>query len=152
MAHTITGQIRKAPYVQTGSGQKGDWKMFAVELSESFKDKEGNRQYTNYRAVLFASSPGAISFYEEVLVEGAVISVSSDQLKINQREHDGKVYVTLEPVQPRLVFAQKPADGQQQHHSGTPSQQQQQETRPQTSQQQSAPASDDGWSDKDIPF
>lgn len=150
MAHTITGQIRKAPYVQTGTGQKGDWKMFAVELAESFKDKEGNRHYTNYRAVLFASSPGAISFYDEVLVEGSVISVSSDQLKINQREHDGKVYVTLEPVQPRLVFAQKPAGGQQQQqHSGTPSRQASQQQRP---QQQSAPASDDGWADQDIPF
>lgn len=104
--HVITGIIRKAPYTKDGEGQKGAWKMYAVELSESWKDfKTQERKYTNYRATMFASSPGAIQYYDEVLVEGSIVSISCDQLQINQREHNGKVYVTLEPVQPRLIFA-----------------------------------------------
>ena len=107
--HVITGTIRKAPYTQEGQNQKGGWKMFAVELSESWKDfKTQERKYTNYRATLFASSPGAIQYYNEVLVEGAIVSVTCDQLQINQREHNGTNYVTLDPVNPKLAFAKAP--------------------------------------------
>lgn len=128
--HVITGTIRKAPYTKDGESQKGAWKMYAVELSESWKDfKTQDRKYTNYRATLFASSPGAIQYYDEVLVEGAIVSISCDQLQINQREHNGTNYVTLEPVNPKLAFAKAPEGGQQQ-----------QQPAPQNQQRQSKPA------------
>lgn len=42
--HIITGEIRKEPRVkQTQNGT-----LYVVELSERYKDREGNAQYTNY--------------------------------------------------------------------------------------------------------
>lgn len=105
MPHTITGQIRKDVFTKTGSSNKGEWKMYAVELSESWKDKDGQRQYTNYRATVFGSSPAAIQYYDQVLVKDACASFTSDTLQVNQREHNGTNYITLELVNPRLVFA-----------------------------------------------
>lgn len=105
MPHTITGQIRKDVFTKTGSSSKGEWKMYAVELSESWKDKDGQRQYTNYRATVFGSSPAAIQYYDQVLVKDSCASFTSDTLQVNQREHNGTNYITLELVNPRLVFA-----------------------------------------------
>lgn len=127
--HVITGTIRKAPYTKDGESQKGAWKMYAVELSESWKDfKTQERKYTNYRATMFASSPGAIQYYDEVLVEGSIVSISCDHLQINQREHNGTNYVTLEPVNPKLAFAKAPEASQQQKPQQP--QQQQKQNRP----------------------
>jgi hypothetical protein len=113
--HVITGTIRKEPFTRTGTSAKGEWQLFAVELSESWKDKEGNRQYSNYRASLFASTPASINYNKELLVEGAIVSISSETLQVVSREHNGKTYTHLEMINPKLVFARAPgADTQQQ--------------------------------------
>lgn len=114
MPHTITGQIRKDVYTKTGSSAKGEWKMYAIELSESWKDKDGQRQYTNYRATVFGSSPAAIQYYDQVLIKDACASFTSDTLQVNQRESNGTNYITLELVNPRLVFAQSSGNAHRQ--------------------------------------
>jgi len=124
MPHTITGQIRKDVFTKTGSSAKGEWKMYAVEMSESWKDKEGQRQYTNYRATVFGSSPAAIQYYDQVLVKDGCASFTCDTLQVNQREHNGTNYIALELVQPRLVFAQP--HGNQQPNQQSSNQQQEQ--------------------------
>lgn len=141
--HQVTGTIRKAPYTKSGSNAKGDWKMFAVDLSESWKDKDGNRQYTNYRAVMFASSPGAIGYNDEVLVEGSVVSIACESLQVVNREHDGKTYTHLEMTQPRVVFAKAP--------DAAPNQQHQRQQAPQPRQQKAQVNSNNDF-DSDIPF
>lgn len=143
--HVITGTIRKAPYTKTGSNSKGEWKLYAIELSESWKDKEGQRQYSNYRASMFASTPGSIGYNDEVLVEGAVVSISSECLQVVSRESNGKVYTHLEMIQPRVVFAKAPEGVQQ------PQESQQRAPQPpnRPAPQQSAPAAD---FDDEIPF
>lgn len=145
--HVITGQIRKTPFTKEGSNHKGGWKMYAVELSESWKDfKTQERQYTNYRATLFASSPGAIQYYDEVLVQAAIVSISSETLLVNQREHEGKVYITLEPVQPRLMFAKAP------EHASQQSQQPSGGVQQARNQLQRSSSSNYSPSDSEIPF
>lgn len=124
MPHTITGQIRKDVYTKTGSSNKGDWKMYSVELSESWKDKDGQRQYTNYRATVFGSSPAAIQYYDQVLVKDSCASFTSDTLQVNQREHNGTNYITLELVNPRLVFANSGGSSSQPNSSQQRPQQQ----------------------------
>jgi len=140
--HVITGTIRKAPYTKTGSNSKGDWKLYAIELSESWKDKEGQRHYSNYRASMFASTPGSIGYNDEVLVEGAVVSISSECLQVVSRESNGKMYTHLEMIQPRVVFAKAP-------EGAAPQQQAPQQQRAPQQSQQSAPPAD---FDSDIPF
>ena len=140
--HVITGTIRKAPFTRTGTSAKGGWQLFAVELSESWKDKDGNRQYSNYRCSLFASTPGSINYNKEVLVEGAIVSVSSETLQVVSREHNGKTYTHLEMINPKLVFAKAP-------EGAAPQQQVPQQQRAPQQSQQSAPPAD---FDDSIPF
>lgn len=156
MPHIITGEIRKAPYTKEGNGNKGPWKMYAVELSERYKDKDGNPQYTNYRATFF-SNDATRAWYDEAFQVGKVISISCDVLAINQREHEGNIYITLEPQRPNLVFSQR----EPQHGSGQQRQpqQQRQQSAPRTQQQQQGgwgqpqqPQNSGSGFDDDIPF
>lgn len=146
--HIITGEIRKDVYTQIGNGNKGPWTMFAVEMSERYKDKDGNTQYTNYRATFFANERQA-PYYEQWLQKGKVISVSAETLAVQQREHNGNTYTTLVMNNPRLAFFQ--SDGQQ---GGG----QQQQQRPQQQQQKQRQSQNQGSNtppmnfDYDIPF
>lgn len=141
--HVITGQIRKAPFTKDGQNAKGNWKMYAIEMSESYKTKDGERKYTNYRITMFAGE-AQISWYDEAFQEGKVISVSGDSLAVNEREHNGKVYITLELQNPRLMFNQRGGETTQQQ----PKQPQQQNRQQQQQQQQQSRFSDE----EDIPF
>ena len=139
MPHIITGELRKEPYVKEGQNNSGSYKMYIVELSESIKDRQtSERIYTNYSATFFASSDAMRGWYDEALQQGKVVSVSCEALKINQREHNGQTYTTLQMEQPRLVFSQRGAAATQQ--SG----QQQSQPQRQPSPQQNF--------DDDIPF
>lgn len=139
MPHIITGELRKEPYTKEGQNNSGAYKMYIVELSESIKDRQTNeRVYTNYSATFFASSDAMRGWYDEALQAGKVISVSSEALKINQREHNGQTYITLQMEQPRLVFSQRGA--------GSPQQSGQQQSQP---QRQPSPQQN---FDDDIPF
>ena len=136
--HVITGQIRRAPFTKEGQNANGTWKMFAVDLSERYKDKDGQTQYTNYRAVLFAKE-SMLDWYNEAFQEGKVVSVSAESLAVDVRDKDGKTYVTVNMNNPRLEFSQR-GDSQPQQ-----SQRQQQRQPQQQPQQQNT-------FDGDIPF
>lgn len=154
--HVITGEIRKDVYTKEGSNNKGAWKMYAVELSESFKDKDGQKQYTNYRATFFASQ-NQISYYDDWIKKGNVISVTAETLEIQQREHNGNNYVTLNLNNPRLAFFQS-TGGQQNPGGGQHRQQNQQQGNsrgtPQQQQQKPQRANNEPPMDfdDDIPF
>lgn len=142
--HVITGQIRRAPFTKEGSNANGNWKMFAVDLSERYKDKDGQTQYSNYRAVFFAKE-SMLDWYNEAFQEGKVVSVSAESLAVDVRDKDGKTYVTINMNNPRLEFSQRGEGVQQQQKS-----QQQQHKRQQTSQPQQ-PQQQQQFDD-DIPF
>ncbi|EDV3179541.1 hypothetical protein CSP48_004505 [Salmonella enterica subsp. arizonae] len=136
--HIITGEIRKEPFIkQTANGT-----LYIVELSESYKDREGNRQYTNYKFFFNAKSDGMNNWYREAFQQGKIISVSCDQLRIDSQEYNGKVYNTFTAAGfANLQFSQR-REGQ------APQQHQQQQTR-QQAPQNNEPAMD---FDSDIPF
>ena len=136
--HVITGQIRRAPFTKEGQNANGSWKMFAVDLSERYKDKDGQSQYTNYRAVFFAKE-SMLDWYNEAFQEGKVVSVSTETLSVDVRDKDGKTYVTVNMNNPRLEFSQRGDSQPQQNHRQQP--QPQQQRQPQQQQ-----------FDSDIPF
>lgn len=142
MSHVITGVIRRAPFTKEGQNANGTWKMFAIDLSESFKNKDGQREYTSYRAVFFAKE-SMLDWYNEAFQEGKVVSVSAESLAVDVRDKDGKTYVTVNMNNPRLEFSQRGDSGNQQ------SQPQQQQM--QTPQQQKQPQQQQQFND-DIPF
>lgn len=127
MSHVITGVIRRAPFTKEGQNANGTWKMFAIDLSESFKNKDGQREYTSYRAVFFAKE-SMLDWYNEAFQEGKVVSVSAESLAVDVRDKDGKTYVTVNMNNPRLEFSQRGESGGQQR-------QQQQRQQPQQQQQ-----------------
>ena len=130
--HVITGQIRKAPFTKEGQNANGNWKMFVVDLSERYKDKDGQTQYSNYRAVFFAKE-SMLDWYNEAFQDGKVVSVSAESLAVDVRDKDGKTYVTINMNNPRLEFSQRGDGVKQQQH---PQRQQQQPQHQQPQQQQ----------------
>lgn len=143
MSHVITGVIRRAPFTKEGQNANGSWKMYAVDLSERYKDKDGQSQYSNYRAVFFAKE-SMLAWYNEAFQEGKIVSVSCDTLALDVRDKDGKTYITINMNNPRLEFSQR-GDGVQQHKNTD----QQQRYQPQQQQQQ--PQQQNTF-DGDIPF
>ena len=164
--HVITGKLRKQTFIKAGVGQNGESTMYGLELSEMIKDKNGDKSYTNYKALLFAKSPAHIEHYNKTLVEGNWVSLSCDKLKIEKREHNGKEYITLFMENARIDasgYIESP-QGQGGYQQQAPMQQQaprqqapqqggfqQQAPQQQAPQQAKAPDLDDGWDDG-IPF
>lgn len=140
--HVITGEIRKEPFVK--QGQNGT--LYIVELSESYKDREGNRQYTNYKFFFNAKSEGMNNWYREAFQQGKIISVSCDQLRIDSSEYNGQIYNTLISAGfANLQFSQR-------GESQAPQQQRPPQQQPQ--QKQQAPQNNEPPMDfdDDIPF
>lgn len=145
MPHIITGEIRKEPRIHNES-------TFIVELSESYKNREGTREYTNYTFFFNAKTDGLMAWYRDAFQVGKVITVQCDQLKPNVRDHNGTTYVTLQPAGfAQLIFSQRSQQqdggwGQPQQPQGNQQPQRQQANKPKP---QSSPPMD---FDDDIPF
>lgn len=115
MSHTISGKLRKAPFIKDGCGKDGNSTMYAIELAEQVSDRQtGEKTYTNYKAAIFASSQGQKSFYDNALSEGSFVVVSCEKLKVESREHNGKTYITLNMENARLENAMFAESGNQQ--------------------------------------
>lgn len=85
--HIIHGELRKATFIKSGVGKDGGSTMYGVELSEMIKDyKTDEKTYTNYKAILFASSDAHIAHYNTTLVEGNFIVLTCEKLKIEVSE------------------------------------------------------------------
>nr|DAT48334.1 MAG TPA: Single stranded DNA binding protein [Caudoviricetes sp.] len=140
--HIITGEIRKEPKILERNGGN----TYIIELAESYKPRDGDREYTNYTFFFSdGGKPGLADWYREAFQVGRVISVSCETLKISSREHNGTVYNSLQAADfPKLVFSQRGQINQQQR-----SQQQQQQHTNHQSQPQPNPQS---TFDDDIPF
>ncbi len=140
MAHVVSGIIRKAPFIKDGCGQGGQSKMYAIELSEVTTDYQTKeKSYANYKALFFAKSDAAKGYYDKALAENSFVVVSCEKLKVEQREHNGTVYVSLVMDNARLEAA-KFDDQQWGQPQQQPTQQQvnpyQQQQSPQQWQQQ----------------
>ena len=147
--HIVSGELRKAPFIKTGCGQDGQSTMFAVELSEVVKDYQtGEKVYTNYKAVIFAKSPGQVDYYNSVLVEGNFIVVSGEKLKIDVSQCGQYTKLNIENARLENAgyISQSQAPSQQQggyapQQQQAPNQQYQpqQQARPQQAQHRQAP-------------
>ncbi|AUV57196.1 single strand DNA binding protein [Enterobacter phage Ec_L1] len=144
MPHIITGEIRKEPRIHNET-------TFIVELSESYKNREGTREYTNYTFFFNAKTDGLLNWYRDAFQVGKVITVQCDQLKTNIRDHNGTTYVTLQPAGfAQLIFSQR-----SQQQSGGWGEPQQPQGNQQQRQQQSKPKPQNNPPmdfDDDIPF
>lgn len=176
MSHTVSGLLRKPPFIKDNCGQDGQSKMYAIELSEMTKDYQTQeKSYTNYKALFFAKTDAARSYYDKAFADGSFVVVTCEKLKVEQREHNGTNYISLQMENARLEAAKfddlQSSQGQQSAQQ-RPAQNQTPAQRPpaqqagnaayQAPQQGYAPApqqqgmqmpADDGWDDgSGIPF
>lgn len=104
MSHTVSGKLRKAPFIKTGCGPQQDSTMYIIELSEMVKSYNSDEKfYTNYSAMFFAKTQGANDFYAKAFEEGSFVVVSCEKLKTDiQQGQDGRTFVKMQMENPRL--------------------------------------------------
>lgn len=117
MAHTIVGKLNKAANeipTQNGAG-------FGIRLGVQYYDRETKKkEWVNYEAVIFASQPQQVQFYKDVLVEGSVVEVSGEALKIKQFQGQNGLSLSLEIIGAKLGYVHAgQAQQQQQAYSTT---------------------------------
>jgi len=101
MSTTITGKLNKA----ANQFQAGDSTGFSVRLGVKYRDpKTKQDEWTNYQAVIFAKAPGQIQFYQNALIEGAVIEVTCEQLKIDSYDGTNGTMLSIDMLNARLGY------------------------------------------------
>lgn len=158
MATTVVGKLNKA----ASQFQAGDGSGFGLRLGVKFYDRESKSdQWTNYEAVVFAKAPAQVQFYQSALVEGAIVEVSGDKLKIRQFQGNNGLSLSIELLDAKLgaVFApqgqspQQPQQRQPQAPQQQPQQGYNQAPRPAPAQYNQQPAPQYGQQpDFDAPF
>ena len=84
MSHTVTAKLNKP--ARRFDNQAGS--TFFVSLGEKNYDfKEKSNKWTNYDAALFAKD-GQVDFYESVLIEGAIVTVSGSGIIVDASNPD----------------------------------------------------------------
>lgn len=156
MSTTITGRLNKP----ANQFQAGESTGFNVRLGVKYRDpKTKQDDWTNYSAVVFAKAPNQINFYQSALVEGAVVEVSGDTLKIDSYEGQNGTSLTIEILNARLGYIHSPQ--QQPQQQAAPQYQQPQPAvsqyrQPQQAQQYQQPAPQmqqpNDFVDDDLPF
>lgn len=134
MSHTVSGKITRAPKIQQGQNNNGQYTAFFFEISEFIKGYgQEENSYTNYSIAFFPKTQGAIDFHTQAIQEGAFVVVSCEKLKIDISNPD---YPKLKMDNARLEnFFNPSKQSQQQNH-----QQQRQQPAPQQQAPQMAPA------------
>jgi len=128
MATTITGKLNK-PATQF---QAGDSTGFGIRLGVKYFDREKKSDaYTNYEAVVFAKAPAQVQFYQSTLVEGTVVEVTGDKLKIRQFQGNNGLSLSIEILDAKLGFVYAPQALQQQRPAPQQQMQPQQRQQPQ---------------------
>ncbi len=153
MSTTVVGKLNKS----ATQFQAGESTGFGIRLGVKFYDREAKADaWTNYEAVVFAKAPAQVQFYQQVLVEGAVVEVSGDKLKIRQFQGQNGLSLSIELLDAKLGFVHAPqqAQAQQPQQSYNQPRQPQQNYQPQIGQpmQQRGPAEPNIDFDDDIPF
>lgn len=130
MSTTITGKLNKA----ANQFQAGESTGFGIRLGVKFRDpKTKQDEWTNYQAVIFAKAPGQVKFYQDVLIEGSVIEVSCEQLKIDSFDGTNGPMLSIDMLNARLGYVHT---GQQVAQQQQAPQQQYQQQAPQQAPQQ----------------
>lgn len=123
MAHTIVGKLNKNASIF----QAGESTGFGIRLGVKYYDRETQQnEWTNYEAAIFAKQPNQIQFYQNALVEGSVIEVSGDALKIKSFDGQNGQQLSIEILNAKLgyVHTGQQANNQQQYQQQQYNQQQ----------------------------
>ncbi len=145
MSTTITGKLNKA----ARTFQAGESTGFGIRLGVKYRDpKTKQDEWTNYQAVVFAKAPGQIQFYQNALVEGAIVEVSAEQLKIDSFQGDKGDILSIDMLNARLGYIYSPNSQPNQQPQQNFQQAQQGFAQQQAPQQQPQGPNTQGYYDK----
>jgi hypothetical protein len=81
MSHGVTIKLNRP----ANEFQAGESIGFGIGGGVQYYDRETKqKEWTNYKAVVFAKAAGQIDFYRSALVEGAIVEVGAKQQKITE--------------------------------------------------------------------
>jgi single-strand DNA-binding protein len=101
MAHTIVIKLNEA----ARQFQAGDSVGFSVKGGVKFYDRETKSdKWQNYEAAVFTSNQKQIEFYQQALVEGAIVEVSGMSLRIKEFKTQQGVGHAIEILDAKLGF------------------------------------------------
>jgi len=105
MSTTITGKLNKPANVF----QAGESTGFSIRLGVKYRDpKTKQDEWTNYQAVIFAKAPGQVQFYQNALIEGAIVEVTAEQLKIDSFDGNNGPVLSIDMLNARLGYVFSP--------------------------------------------
>lgn len=121
MGVTVTGKLNKSAH----QFQAGESVGFGVRIGQQYYDrKTKQKEWTNYKAVIFAKNPAMIGFLQGVLIEGAVIELTGDTQSIEVYDGQNGPQYSIEVHNAKLGFVNAPEQPQQQASVGQPPAQQ----------------------------
>ena len=134
MAHTIVGKLNQA----ATQFQAGDGTGFGVRVGVQYYDRETKqKEWTNFEAVIFANQAAQIQFYQSALVEGSVVELSGEAIKIKTFDGQNGQKITLELIGAKLGYVHTgQSQGAQNNQSYAPQQSAPQQGGYQNNQQQ----------------
>ncbi|MDZ7922729.1 MAG: hypothetical protein U5M23_01430 [Marinagarivorans sp.] len=155
--HSVTGKLNK----NATEFSAGDSIGFGIKLGVKYRDRKTNDdKWTNYSAAIFAKSDSQINFYRSVLVDGAIVSVSSEKIAIETFDGQNGQLLSIDMLNAKLTFAYAPQQQPQPQQYQQQYQQQGQQLGPQNNAYAQAsggttrrPPPQNGVNyDEDIPF
>lgn len=101
MATTITGKLNKHATVFAA----GEFTGFGIRIGVKYYDRDAKADaWTNYQAVIFAKTASQVQFYQQTLIEGAIVEVSADKQRIRQYQGQNGLLVSIELLDAKLGF------------------------------------------------
>lgn len=102
MAHSITVRLNKA----AREFQAGDSIGFNIRAGVQYYDRQSKqKEWTNYSAVVFAKPGAQADYYRNVLIEGGIVEITGDNIKVDVYQGQNGQSITLELLNARIGFA-----------------------------------------------
>ena len=121
MATTVTGKLNQA----ARTFQAGNSTGFSIRIGVKYRDpKTKQDEWTNYQAAIFASTPAQVNFYQSALVEGSIVEVHAENLRVNSYDGQNGQVLSIDMLNARLGFVYSPqGQAPQQQQQQAPQQQ-----------------------------
>lgn len=102
MAHSITVRLNKA----AREFQAGENIGFNIRAGVHYYDRQSKqKEWTNYSAAVFAKPGAQADYYRNVLVEGGVVEITGENIKVDVYQGQNGQSITLELLNARIGFA-----------------------------------------------
>ncbi|WP_410696696.1 hypothetical protein [Citrobacter freundii] len=102
MAHSITVRLNKA----AREFQAGENIGFNIRAGVQYYDRQSKqKEWTNYIAAVFAKPDAQADYYRNVLVEGGIVEITGENIKVDVYQGQNGQSITLELLNARIGFA-----------------------------------------------